>query len=157
MAEIDIAILADTLDPAAELAGLTGRHASAGGIASFTGQVRTEPGLVALEVEHYPGVTEKTLDRIARTAAKRWPLSAATIRHRVGRMEIGAPIVFVAACAPHRREALEAVGYMIDMLKTRAPFWKQAHTETGSYWIEAVEADAAASEYWMDQMTSEDA
>jgi len=157
MARIDTAIIETDLDPAAELAALAGRHDSDGGIASFTGQVRAEPGLLALELEHYPGVTGKALDTIAQTAARRWKLSTAVIRHRAGRMPVGTPIVFVAASAPHRREALDAVSYMIDMLKTEAPFWKRAHTQTGSNWIEAVADDRKAADFWMDQIASEDA
>ena len=157
MARIDTAIVETDIDPGAELGALAGQHENDGGIASFTGQVRAEPGLLALELEHYPGVTGKVLETIARTAARRWPLSQAVIRHRVGRMDIGTPIVFVAASAPHRREALDAVGYMIDMLKTEAPFWKRAHTETGSNWIEAVADDRKAADFWMGQIASEDA
>jgi len=157
MARIATDILETALDPAAELAAVTGQDASAGGVASFVGQVRGEAGLTALELEHYPGVTEAALARIAETAAQRWPLMQAVIRHRVGRMMPGEPIVFVAASAAHRREALEAVGYMIDLLKTEAPFWKRVHTGDGSYWVDAAHGDREAADFWLDQVASEDA
>lgn len=157
MAKIETAILDTALDPAAELAALGGRDTATGAVASFLGQVRGEAGLTALELEHYPGVTDGALAHIARSAADRWQLSQAVIRHRVGRMAPGDPIVFVAAGAPHRREALEAVSYMIDLLKTEAPFWKRVHTADGSYWINPAEGDRRAANYWLDQMASEDA
>lgn len=157
MTRLTVDILHEALDPATELAALSGHDPSAGGVASFVGQVRAEAGLVALELEHYPGVTEAALTRIAETATQRWLLTAAVIRHRVGRMAVGEPIVFVGASAPHRREALAAVGFMIDLLKTEAPFWKRVHTEDGAHWVEAVETDRKAADFWMDQITSEDA
>ena len=157
MARIETGILEGTLDPAAELAAVTGQDNSAGGVASFVGQVRGEAGLTALELEHYPGVTEAALARIAETAAQRWPLMQAVIRHRVGRMTPGEPIVFVAASAAHRRAALDAVGYMIDLLKTEAPFWKRVHTEEGNHWVDAADGDREAADFWLDQMASEDA
>jgi molybdopterin synthase catalytic subunit len=157
MADITIEIVHESLDPAAETGALAGRDASAGGLATFIGQVRDEPGLKALELEYYPGVTEQALQRIAQTAARRWMIARAVIKHRVGRMTLGEPIVFVAAAAAHRREALDAVGYMIDMLKTEAPFWKRVHTGTGAHWVEAVDADRDAADFWMEEIASEDA
>ncbi|WP_203290631.1 molybdenum cofactor biosynthesis protein MoaE [Maricaulis parjimensis] len=136
---------------------LAGDDADCGGVASFTGQVRAEPGLVALELEHYPGVTEDALTRIARSAADQWSLHQAIIHHRVGRMELGEVIVFVAASAPHRRAALDATAYMIDMLKTDAPFWKRVHTQAGSHWVEARDTDREAAAFWTDTLASEDA
>ena len=105
--------------------------------------------MTTLELEHFPGVTEKALDRIAREAATRWSLGAALIVHRIGPMTPGEPIVFVAASAPHRRAALDAVSFMIDVLKTQAPFWKKAHTSEGSSWIEARQDDDAAAARWL--------
>ncbi len=154
---IDTGILETALDPAAALARLAGADLSAGGVAIFLGQVRQEDGLTALELEHYPGVTEQALARIARTAAERWQLDRAVIHHRIGRMTPGEPIVFVGATAPHRRPALDAVGYMIDLLKTEAPFWKRVHTADGSHWVDAADTDRQAADFWLDQMASEDA
>lgn len=149
MAQIATSILHDPLDPAAELAALTGAGTASGGLASFVGQVRAEDGLEVLELEHYPGVTDAALAQIAGTAAERWPLHHAVIRHRVGRMTPGEPIVFVAASAAHRRAALDAVGYMIDCLKTEAPFWKRVHTAAGSHWVEATDNDRRAADAWL--------
>ena len=157
MAAISIQVSHDPVRAGALLEELAGADPDCGGVASFTGQVRAEPGLVALELEHYPSVTENALQRIAETAAEKWSLRQAVIRHRVGRMEVGETLVFVGASAPHRREALKAVEYMIDLLKTDAPFWKQVHTDTGSHWVEARDTDRDAADYWTDQIASEDA
>ncbi|MAK64528.1 MAG: molybdopterin synthase catalytic subunit [Maricaulis sp.] len=157
MTGISITVSHEKIRAGALLDQLTGADPECGGVASFTGQVRLEPGLVALELEHYPAVTENALQAIAETATRQWSLHQAVIHHRVGRMEIGETLVFVAATAPHRREALDAVGYMIDLLKTEAPFWKQVHTKDGSHWVEARDTDREAANYWTDQMTSEDA
>lgn len=157
MATISITVSHDPIDSGARLDALAGADPDCGGLASFVGQVREEPGLVSLELEHYPAVTEKALQTIAETAARKWDLHRAVIHHRVGRMEIGEVIVFVAATAPHRRAALDAVGYMIDLLKTEAPFWKQVHSNKGSHWVEARDTDRDAADYWTDQIASEDA
>ncbi len=157
MTMIQITVSHDPIPAGDLLDQLTGADPDCGGVASFTGQVRSEPDLVALELEHYPAVTENALQAIAETAAGRWPLRRTVIRHRVGRMEIGETIVFVGATAPHRREALKAVEYMIDRLKTDAPFWKQVHTQNGSHWVKARDTDQDAADYWTDQIASEDA
>lgn len=134
---------------------LRGHDPDCGAIASFLGQVRGGEGLIALELEHYPGVTEKALERIAETAAARWTLSRAVIIHRAGRMLVGDPIVFVGATAPHRRDALDAVQYMIDVLKTQAPFWKKEETATGTRWIEPRDGDHAAAARWLAEESEE--
>ena len=153
----DIRVSAAPLDAAALLGALTGREASDGAVASFVGQVRAEPELEALELEHYPGVTEQVLAALREQAVARWSLSQALIHHRVGRIAIGETIVVVAASAPHRRAALEAVSFLIDRLKTEAPLWKRVHTTRGSHWVEARDSDSAASQYWQDQIAQEDA
>ena len=153
----DIQVTADPLDAPALVAALTGRDPDDGAVASFVGQVRAEPGLEALELEHYPGVTETALTELRERAMSRWSLSQAVIHHRVGRMAVGETIVVVAASAPHRRAALEAVGFLIDRLKTEAPFWKRVHTQDGSHWVAARDSDTAASQYWRDQIAQEDA
>ncbi|MBR9825358.1 MAG: molybdenum cofactor biosynthesis protein MoaE [Alphaproteobacteria bacterium] len=149
MAQIEVEVLDQPFDPAAALSRLSGNDADCGAVASFLGQVRGEGELIALELEHYPGVTDKALKRIAHTATERWNLSRVIILHRVGRMETGEPIVFVGAAAPHRRAALDATGFMIDVLKTEAPFWKKTHTVSGSHWVEVRESDNAASARWL--------
>lgn len=146
---IQVRILPEVMDPAASLAELCGRDSEAGAISSFIGQVRSGDDLIALELEHYPGVTEAALEGIAQAAMQRWSLTEARIIHRVGRMEVGEPIVLVAAAAPHRRAALAAVEFMIDVLKTQAPFWKKEYTRTGSHWIEPRDEDHAAAEGWL--------
>ncbi|WP_417491987.1 molybdenum cofactor biosynthesis protein MoaE [Maricaulis sp.] len=146
---VSIRVQTESFDPGTLLAELTGRDAGCGAIASFVGQVRGGGDLVALELEHYPGVTEQALRRIAAEAARRWSLGQALIVHRTGRMGIGEPIVFVGASAPHRRAALEATGFMIDILKTQAPFWKREHTGTGSHWVEPRPGDDEAAAAWL--------
>ncbi len=135
------------IDVAGEMA-LAEAAAGAGAVATFTGLVRADDGVGVLELEHYPGATEAALTRVAEGAAARWSLGAATIVHRVGPMTPGERIVFVAASAPHRAAALEACAYLIDRLKTDAPFWKRETRGGETAWVEAREADAAAAERW---------
>ncbi|WP_339743844.1 molybdenum cofactor biosynthesis protein MoaE [uncultured Maricaulis sp.] len=146
---VSVRVQTEPFDPGALTNALTGQDSRCGAIASFVGQVRGGDDLVALELEHYPGVTEQALGRIADAAVQRWSLGAAMIVHRVGRMEISEPIVFVAAAAPHRRAALEATGFMIDILKTQAPFWKREYTATGSHWVEPRAGDDEAAAAWL--------
>ena len=134
------------IDVAAELAAL--EAAEAGAVASFTGLVRRDDGVEALELEHYPGATDAALLKLAEAAAARWSLLAVTVVHRVGRMLPGERIVFVAAAARHRAAALEACAYLIDRLKTDAPFWKREETDEGARWVEARAADDHAARRW---------
>ena len=115
-------------DIAAEIAALTAGRTDVGGIGSFIGTVRSEHAgraITALSLEHYPGMTERALADIAASAESRWPLLGCTLIHRVGRMLPGEAIVLVLATSAHRAAALEATAFLIDWLKTRAPFWKQ--------------------------------
>lgn len=146
---ITVEVTSEPIDAAAALARLAGADAGAGAVASFLGQVRGGDGVEALELQHYPGATEAALSRIAEAAQARWGLSRALILHRVGRMAVGAPIVFTAAAAPHRRAALEAVAFLIDVLKTEAPFWKKEVTAAGARWVEARAEDNAAAARWL--------
>lgn len=131
------------------LAAFTGVEVDgAGGVASFTGRVRADDGVQALTLEHYPGMTEAALTAIGKAAAARWPLMALTIRHRVGRMVPGDRIVFVAAAAAHRSDALAACAYCIDRLKTDAPFWKREATGQGERWVEARTTDVQKAADW---------
>ena len=143
---IRISVQRDPIDIAAEaaLAETTG----AGAVATFTGLVRADDGVDTLELEHYPGATEAALRGVAEGAAARWSLGAATIVHRVGPMVPGDRIVFVAAAAPHRSAALEACAYLIDRLKTDAPFWKRETRGADASWVEARSADADAAKRW---------
>ena len=150
---IESRIQTEPFDPAAELAALTSASADAdagcGAVASFVGQVRAGGGVEALELEHYPGRTEAALARIAEAAAARWPLERVRVVHRVGRMGAGEAIVFVGAAAPHRRAALESTAYLIDVLKTQAPFWKKEIGADFERWVEPTADDAAAADAWL--------
>jgi molybdopterin synthase catalytic subunit len=144
-------ILVQTQDfeSGAELALLA--DAAAGGIASFTGIVRASgpKRVTALTLEHYPGMTETALERIAAEAEAKFPLTGVTIIHRVGRLLPGENIVFVAAASAHRQAALQATAFLIDWLKTSAPFWKAEEYEDGeTAWVAARAADDAAAAGW---------
>ena len=141
-----VAVQTEAFDVGTEFARLTG---DAGGIGCFVGVVRRDGDVTALTLEHYPGMTERCLDEIAAEAERRFGLSDCTIVHRVGRLVPGDPIVLVLAAASHRGAALEATRFLIDWLKTRAPFWKRQEFEDGRVaWVEAREADEAAAEVW---------
>lgn len=143
---IRVHVSPDPIDIAAEMT--LAERPEAGAVASFCGLVRADDGVDSLELEHYPGATEAALERIADHALTRWSLQAATIVHRVGPMRPGERIVFVAAAAPHRHDALDACAYLIDRLKTDAPFWKRETRDGQASWVEARESDAAAAERW---------
>jgi molybdopterin synthase catalytic subunit len=143
---IRVAVQREPIDLAAELAAA--EASGAGGVASFTGLVRADDGVTALELEHYPGMTEAALAALADEAVARWGLLAATLVHRVGPMAPGERIVFVAAAAPHRAAALEACAYLIDRLKTDAPFWKRETRGGEASWVEARAADEDAAARW---------
>jgi len=138
-------------DPGAELVTLTRGRTDVGAIASFVGLVREVAGdqaISAMTLEHYPGMTEGKLAEIEAEANRRWPLQASLIVHRYGRMLPGEPIVLVATASEHRAAALEACAFLIDWLKTRAPFWKLEETAAESRWVEARAADDAAAASW---------
>jgi molybdopterin synthase catalytic subunit len=145
-----IRVQQNAFDPGAELSAFTRTCGhDTGGIASFTGLVRDSDGaLRALTLEHYPGMTERQLATIEAEACARWPLTASLILHRHGRMLPGEPIVLVATASPHRRAALEACEFLIDWLKTKAPFWKLEETVAGTSWVAAKASDDAAAERW---------
>ena len=139
-------------DVGAEL-GTFGRGDSAvGAVASFVGYVRgAEPGappLVALTLEHYPGMTERQLAAIEAQARGRWPLMEVLVIHRYGRMLPGEPIVLVAVSSAHRQAAFEACQFLMDWLKTKAPFWKLEETSLGADWVAAKADDDAAADRW---------
>ncbi len=141
----------EDFDLGAELAALTRGKTSVGGLAVFVGLVRDvagEEALGAMTLEHYPGMTEKMLERIEAEARERWPLEASLIVHRTGRLEPGERIVLVAAASRHRQAAFDACQFLIDWLKTKAPFWKLEETEDGPKWVEARDSDDQATERW---------
>lgn len=122
-----------------------------GAVASFIGMVRAQnlaADVLALELEHYPGMTEKSLHQIAHTAASRWPLAAITIIHRVGKLYVGDRIVLVATASSHRQAAFAACEFLMDQLKTTAPFWKKEWTAQGPRWVEARQSDHDAASRW---------
>jgi molybdopterin synthase catalytic subunit len=143
---IRVSVQPAPIDLATEIAGAEAK--GAGGMASFTGSVRSDDGVTELVLEHYPGMTEGALIGIAEQAFVRWNLLAVTIVHRVGTMVPGDHIVFIATAASHRREALESCAYLIDRLKTDAPFWKRESRGDSAIWVKAKEKDDAAAKRW---------
>lgn len=146
-----IRIQTEPFDVQAECDRLTAGRRDIGGLVTFTGLCRDESGtLAALELEHYPGMAVAELGRVADEALQRWPLLGLTVIHRTGRIVPGAPIVFVAAASEHRRAAFEASDFLMDFLKTRAPFWKKEHPIDGSVgnWVEARQTDDADADRW---------
>lgn len=126
-----------------------------GAVVLFTGKVRTENGealqtesVVALTLEHYPGMTEKALLDIIADARQRWPLNRVTVIHRTGRLSAGENIVLTGVSAVHRGDAFAAAEFIMDYLKTRAPFWKREVTEQGEQWVEARDSDQRAARRW---------
>jgi molybdopterin synthase catalytic subunit len=138
-------------DVGAELGALTRGRSDIGALASFLGLVRDLAGdrtISAMTLEHYPGMTERKLAEIEAEAQARWPLQASLIVHRYGRMLPGEPIVLVATASPHRAAALESCAFLIDWLKTKAPFWKLEETAGDSRWVTARAADDEAAARW---------
>jgi len=135
----------------AEVAALTAGRRDIGAVVSFSGLCRDEGGtLAALELEHYPGMAEAEIARVAAEATARWPLQGLVAIHRHGLIKPGEQIVLVAAASAHRRAAFEAAEFLMDYLKTRAPFWKREHLVDGSVggWVEAKAEDDAAASRW---------
>ncbi|MBF9234346.1 molybdenum cofactor biosynthesis protein MoaE [Microvirga alba] len=146
-----IRIQAEGFEIAAEAAALTTGRADIGAVIAFTGLCRDEGGrLSALELEHYPGMAEAELARIAAQAEERWPLMGLTIIHRFGKIAPGEEIVLVLTASAHRRAAFEAAEFLMDYLKTHAPFWKREHLKDGTVgaWVEAKSGDDLAAERW---------
>ncbi|CAN5291294.1 molybdopterin synthase catalytic subunit MoaE [soil metagenome] len=145
---IHVRVETGAFDCGVEIDRLSG--AGTGAIASFIGIVRGDGGLTSLTLEHYPAMTDRALHQLADHAAERWGLHAVTIIHRVGTMVPGDRIVFVGTAAAHRAGALDACAFLIDALKTRAPFWKRESFADGrSGWVDARQADEAAAARWV--------
>lgn len=141
--------IAQSLDPQAELAAFSAGRSDAGALASFIGICRDEGGKVAaLELDHYPGFTEAEIARIEAEARERFAVLDVLIVHRAGRIEAGAPVVLVAVLAAHRKAALHAVDFLMDYLKTDAPFWKCETGRGGKRWIEPSTDDHGARAAW---------
>ena len=143
---ISVRVQTADFDVAEELAQL--QQDGAGAVASFTGLVRGDDGVAAMTLEHYPGMTERALKGLAEAAAARWPLSGVTLIHRVGTLQAGEQIVFVGTASAHRAASLEACAFLIDRLKTDAPFWKKEHRRDGDQWVQARSSDEDAAARW---------
>lgn len=146
-----VRIQAEDFDAAAEITQLTARRRDIGAVVTFTGLCRDESGrLAALEIEHYPGMAEAEISRICEEAFQRWPLTGLTAIHRFGKIEPGQNIVLVVAASAHRQAAFEAASFLMDYLKSRAPFWKKEHRSDGTAgdWVEAKVDDEKAAERW---------
>jgi len=146
-----IRVQREDFDVGAEVAALTRGRPGIGGIVSFVGVVREAADgdpILALTLEHYPGMTERALEEIDREAQRRWPLEATLIVHRYGRLEPGARIVLVITASAHRAAAFESCEFLVDWLKTKAPFWKLEETPAGPRWVEARTTDDEAADRW---------
>ena len=160
---IDVVIQSSTFDVAAETqlleTALSDKRINMGALATFTGSVRgseaatpddaaTYGELLALDIEHYPAMTQSTIEAIALKASQRWPFLACRVIHRVGRLAVGEPIVLVLVASSHRKEAFAVCEYILDYLKTAAPFWKKAIFERGEHWVAAKVTDNTALDKW---------
>lgn len=138
-------------DPGAELNALHAANVGIGAVVGFVGYVRDfNDGreVAGMFLEHYPGMTEKALAKIVIEAEQRWPLLRLEVLHRVGALEPGEPIVFVGVASAHRQAAFEACDFVMDYLKTRAPFWKKETTRDGPRWVEGRQSDQDAAQRW---------
>lgn len=138
----------EDFDCGAEIAALTAGQTEIGAVVTFSGLVRDSGGLASLELEHYPGMTEKALAAIEAEAVSRWELQASLIIHRYGRLVPGERIMMVATASRHRQAAFEAAEFLMDYLKSRAPFWKKESGPDGGRWVDATEQDEAALARW---------
>jgi len=146
-----VRVQTENFDLAAEVAALSADNPAVGAVTSFVGLVRDindGDGVRTLTLEHYPGMTEKALAAIVAEAEARWPLLGVTVIHRVGELAPTDPIVLVAVAAGHRGEAFAACEFIMDYLKTQAPFWKKETTPDGARWVDARETDASAAARW---------
>ncbi|MEM9044562.1 MAG: molybdenum cofactor biosynthesis protein MoaE [Pseudomonadota bacterium] len=144
-----VSVQTKDFDIAAETKVLTASNTQIGAVASFIGLVRGSRETVrSLELEHYPGMTERSLEAILFEAKERWPLDGARIVHRVGALAPGDQIVLVLTASRNREASLEATAFIMDYLKTRAPFWKKEDGPEGSTWVDARESDDAAADRW---------
>lgn len=148
---MSVSVQQQDFDVGTEISALTrGRH-QVGALATFTGLVRdmnVGTGVKAMTLEHYPGMTERALEEIVEQARGRWSVEGVRVIHRFGRLEPGDQIVFVAVTSAHRGEAFAACEFIMDYLKTRAPFWKREETPEGARWVDARESDGAAARRW---------
>ncbi|GHD61835.1 molybdopterin synthase catalytic subunit MoaE [Jeongeupia chitinilytica] len=152
MARITIRVGPDDFDLGREYAALVADEADSGAVVAFVGRVRDlnlAQHVAVLELEHYPGMTEKALARIAADAAARWPLTAVTVVHRVGPLHPAEQIVLVLTASAHRHAAYDANAFIMDYLKTEAPFWKRESDGNTARWVDARDSDAEAMQRWL--------
>lgn len=148
---MSVSVQTGDFDVSVELASLRDGNAGVGAVVSFVGTVRdmsAGEAVLMMELEHYPGMTEKALQQIVEEANGRWPFLAARIIHRVGKLYPMEQIVLVAVAAAHRADAFSACEFMMDCLKTRAPFWKKETTASGARWVDAKASDTEAAKRW---------
>ena len=146
-----VAIQTDDFDLGAEVAALRAADGGVGAVASFIGTVRDRndgSGVSRMELEHYPGMTERAIEAMIDQAMQRFDIRSARVIHRVGPLEVGDQIVMVAVSSAHRGQAFQACEFLMDYLKTQAPFWKKEHTPEGARWVDARSADDAALQRW---------
>jgi molybdopterin synthase catalytic subunit len=143
-----VAVQPAAFDLGAEIAAFTAGVNGAGAVVTFTGIVRPDGGLTGMEIEHYPGMTEKAISAILAEAAARWTLADALVIHRYGPLEPGEAIMMVATAAPHRGDAFAAAEFLMDYLKSRAPFWKKESRDGGETWVAAKATDEDALKRW---------
>jgi molybdopterin synthase catalytic subunit len=146
-----IRVQTEDFDVGREIAALTDGRADIGGLCVFVGlvrEMRNDQAIHAMTLEHYPAMTERELSRIESEACRRWPVVEALIVHRYGRLEPGDRIVLVAVISAHRDAAFDACRFLIDWLKTKAPFWKLEETSAGAEWVEAHTSDDEAAARW---------
>lgn len=151
MAETKILVTTAPFDIKVETDRIREASPDMGAIVTFTGVVRDHNDgsrVDAMTLEHYPGMTEKSLAKIVETARSRWPLGSVTVIHRVGRMTVGEEIVLVAVASAHRQAAFDGASFIMDWLKTEAPFWKKEETPEGARWVDARESDEDAKARW---------
>lgn len=144
-----IRIQTEPFDTGQEAAALEGE--GVGAVVTFSGLVRNHSALgavSAIDLEHYPGMTERSLEAITEEAMARWPLLGVTLIHRVGHLPAGAPIVLVAVASAHREAAFQAASFLMDYLKTQAPFWKKEWVDGVAHWVDAKASDATAADRW---------
>ena len=157
-AQTEVRVQANTMDPAKELGSLFGASAATGAVTSFVGLMRDfnqDSPVAEMTLEHYPGMTEKALQAIVDEALVRWSLHAVKVIHRVGKLRPADPIVLVAVASAHRGDAFRACEFLIDYLKTRAPFWKRETTADGdTRWVESRGSDDQAAQRWRDADSS---
>lgn len=150
-ARSEVSVQAADFDVGAEIAGLGEGRRDVGAVASFVGLVRDindGSGVSAMTLEHYPGMTERAIEDIVAEARRRWSVLGARVIHRYGRLEPADRIVFVGIASAHRGDAFAACEFIMDYLKTRAPFWKREETPQGARWVDAREADDSAAARW---------